>query len=266
MSVHRKNFHPHVEALEGRWVPATTVTVSPTGGMTVTGDAGNNQIAVFDNGSAGNGNITVVADGVTHAFPNQHVVNVRVVAGDGNDFVTYNLTSVLQFSVRPRTILVNLGTGDNAFKAHLEGGVTTNATLQMFAIGLNGHDDIELDASDITGVGPGGTLRFKAWGLAGEDDLRADLRGLLLGTADVELFGGPDNDDVEMTASLDGSSTGQLTAAVNGRDGDDFLELFVFTHGSGATVNAQIDGGNGFDRAWSTDNVQQVNVENGHTL
>src|SRR5206468_12052960 len=71
MRTHRHKVLPRVEALEDRWVPACTVTVSPTGGMTITGDAGDNQIAVFDNGSAGNGNVSVVCDGVTHTFPTQ---------------------------------------------------------------------------------------------------------------------------------------------------------------------------------------------------
>jgi len=247
-----------VEAREERWVPAVTAHVDAFGTLTVTGDDDANAVAIIDNGTNANGNIRVKGDGVNFTFANRTVTRVNVNTLGDNDVVVYQLSADLQAGAQ-RTVNVNLGSDDDAFIANVVGDIQAGANLQFFAKGPTGRDGIVLNAFKEVDVAAGARLGFQAFGLEDRDFLRAFYAGRNQGTVDLRLNGGDDSDDVRAIATLRTDSNGQFVGRVNGQGDNDAMALLVFAEAN-ANVDAVLNGGTGFNFAFTTRNVVRVNV------
>src|SRR5262245_16474973 len=81
--VHRRTLR--LEELENRWCPSCTVTVTGNT-LRITGDAGNNTVAIVDNGAAG---MVVTCDGDAHPAATG-IQRVLVDTKEGDDTVSYS--------------------------------------------------------------------------------------------------------------------------------------------------------------------------------
>jgi len=277
-----------VEALDARELPSVTFTPNPGNHSlsVVAGDHQNNTITIRNDGD---GNLRVVADGVTRTFT--HVESVFVNTKDGKDTVTYNQGTSTQSVNLTRTfgLRVDLGylfdSNDvDKFTANVFGDVRSTGdfgNLHGHSLGFEINGGADADRIDFnfhdTDVTFGSALNVEANGVNGNDNITVDYDGELDGPLNLNvhagnLYGGFDNDVVAVNLLLDAGSTGAVAgngpggaAIVTGDLGDDTLRFAVTqASGSHATVNALIDGGyNPFDHdvGTHTSNVQTTNLE-----
>jgi hypothetical protein len=241
-----------VEQLEDRRCLSCTVTVSGNT-LRITGDGGNNNVAIVDNGAAG---IVVTCDGVASPAATG-IKRVLVNTGDGNDTLTYarsaaggNFTTDLSLNAR-------LGDGDDAFTADFNGNDLVGSARVKFDIeGNAGADMITFNAG--TGAAPVdiasmARLELEAKGGHGNDTSTVNYAGDLDGKLTVEAKSGNDNDTSTAIVALGAGSTGALKAEVKGNDGDDDLTLTVTGPIAGAAkADLKVDGGDGNDLAMAS--------------
>src|SRR5262249_44287230 len=132
------SFVPRLETLEGRCLPAVTVTASADGTLLIHGGPENDRVRIFDNGTTGVDNVVVDVNGRMTA-PGVAVSRVTVKTGAGDDTVIYNLNGVLATSAA-RNLFVNLGSGRNTFGARLRGGLLARSGLTLNVMGGSGLD------------------------------------------------------------------------------------------------------------------------------
>src|SRR5262249_17239789 len=163
MSSKSSRFIPRLVALDDRSLPSVTITVTGST-VAITGDDGANNIVIHDDGTSAG--ITVVADGVTWVAPGARSAIVVSTLGGGG-VVEYDLTGPLPTT---RLLAVDLGKGDDAFTANLNGqtisGPSTN--LGITVDGGKGADTLILNASGAT-VAPEARLSVDFSGDAGHD-------------------------------------------------------------------------------------------------
>lgn len=264
---HSSKFTPSLESLETRSMFTTTIGVTSDGIMNIRGDNGDNNIAIVDNGD---GDLTVVADGVTTVARNVRIINL---AGNrGNDIVSYH-----QDGNRTRSMKIhaNLNDGHDQFFGTINGNVNWGRTLDVAVAGHDGNDRISFRATNDVDVRSGGVLRTTLSGGDGHDQIFANYRGELDGRLEWLLTGGDDNDTLSALVRADRGSSGQVTSQngrdsrVEGNDGNDSLRFEVRKESfDRLRVAAVMDGG---DRDWfwesdkdtgvRTSNVRSVEVE-----
>ena len=258
MSSRRKPVRLGLEAFADRLVPSVTFTEHPDHKLDVVAAAHQNNTITIRND--GDGNLTVVADGVTRHFI--HIEGVHLNAGDGKDTITYNQGSAGHEVDTHRSfgMTVNLadsfldGSATNTFVANVFGDVgfvqsgTVHARELEFAIfGGAKADRIDFNFHD-TDVRAGSTLRAFATGLGGNDNITLDSDGEVDGDFLIDLEGFDGNDTVAANVLLDQGSTGSVggrsEAIVRGDTGDDTVTLAVRQQaGSHGAVDALLDGG-----------------------
>src|SRR5262245_22593023 len=194
----RKTYRLRLEALESRWCPACTVTVSGHT-LRIIGDAANNNVAIVDNGAAG---IVVTCDGTAHpAATGIRNVVVRTQAGD--DTVSYsrsaaggNFTSRLDFDA-------DLGSGNDKATIDFNGNdLTGSARVEFDVRGGSGDDTITFNAGTAAAgvdIASDARLELEANGGTGADKITVNYAGDLDGRLRAEAQGGDDNDTVTAT-------------------------------------------------------------------
>jgi hypothetical protein len=247
----RRSFLPRLEPLEGRCVPACTVTPSGTS-LTITGDNNANTLIIDDNGA---GVITVTCDG-TVSGPFAGIQFINVGTGAGNDAVFYNLNDNL-LTGQARVLQVALGGGNDFFRARskeisaaTDADLNTNSSLTINAFGQQGRDTFFFDFSKDFDIGAGAVLQVLVNGNQGRDVVAVDLLGQLEGNLTLNANGNQDRDKLAATIGLDVGSTGALNATLNGQGADDLLGLVV-TRSRNVTTTAtgQVNGGAGVNQA-----------------
>jgi hypothetical protein len=182
----KSTFVPQLEALEGRCVPACTVSVSTIGSMndigvlSVTGDEAGNQIRIDDNGSSDPGNVTVVCDGMT-TTPAIAIRNIIVNTLGGDDSVAYQQTVAAPTPVgmgqAARQLLVDLGEGNDTFAGAAQGRQdAANFSGDTIVQGGNGNDVIQFVLNGV-GTHDFTRLRLSLFGYAGADVLAVQVAG-----------------------------------------------------------------------------------------
>ncbi len=240
----RPSFRPGVEALEGREVPACTVTVGPDAALgpnvsvlTITGDEGANSVLVTQD--SGTGAFSVLCDGVL--TPVTALVNKVVVRTlGGNDQVAVrDLRTASSFHfipIRGGGIETDLGGGDDFFSFQL-----SNQQLlpSLKVTAGDGNDTVNVSLDNVSAqppisIGSGITLD----GGKGNDRLRVNAQNLLVSY--VSDFGS--------TASF---GNFPLAVALNGQGGADRLSADVIVSNLDAfppNATFTLSGGSGPDR------------------
>jgi hypothetical protein len=258
----RRSFLPNLEPLEGRCLPACTVTPSALA-VNVTGDAGANTVLVDDDGA---GAITVTCDGAVHGpFPG--IRFVTVLTGAGNDAVSYNLNDDL-LAGQLRSVHVILGQGNDSFRARsreispgADADLNLNAQLSFEATGGKGRDTFAFDFSKDFDINAGAGLFVQVDGRQGGDRATVDVLGQLEGSLTLTANGNQDRDRMAATVGLGVGSTGLLFATVSGQGGDDLLGLVVSrSRNVTTTVTGRVSGGGGVNRAIVSDSVLVTGV------
>jgi hypothetical protein len=257
-TTHSRTARLGVVALDGRVLPSVTITEHPDHTVSVEAVAHQNNTITIRND--GDGNLRIVADGVTRNFT--RVQSVDVETGDGQDTVTYNQGTSTQAANLRRSFGLSVdfqggwfddGKGDH-FTANVFGdvGFSLNGTVHPRDLGFsvyggNGADRIDFNFHD-TDVRVGSKLSAFAIGFGGNDNITLDSDGEVDGDFFFSLQGTDGNDTVAANVLVDAGSTGSvgddIPANVRGDDGDDTVTLAVRKQaGSVAQVNAVLDGG-----------------------
>jgi hypothetical protein len=259
-----RRFRPQLEALDGRDVPSVTVVESTgtTGTVVkVYGDQWANTIQVTDDGTAGEGAITITVSDDSDVTPDQEytfdgsVTRVVVCSASGADTVSYELTGDLQADVS-RTVVAWLGNQEDTFDAQL-GGLAADSTLKLYVFGGNFGDTLSVTANGAVA----GTLDVRLFGQNGTDSVSAEVTGAVSGELNLLIHGGNGMDVLSALVTVDAASdpedpnapppaAGNLTVKVCGGNGKDNLTLLVDGAGAG-DVSAEskflIYGGLGWD-------------------
>jgi hypothetical protein len=243
-----------VESFDDRLVPSVTFTEN-TSAHTVEVVASANQNNTITIRNDGNGNLRIVADGVTRNFSN--VVGLNVETGNGKDTVTYNQgTSTTAADLRRSFgLTVDFQGGwseDNkgdTFTANVFGnvgyydGTMHPRDLSMSVYGGEGGDRIDFNFHD-TDVRTGSGLYVYAFAFGGSDNITLDSDGEVDGEYKFSLQGWDGNDIVAANILLDTGSNGTLSGNVQGDNDTDTVTLAVrHQTGSNADVDAVVDGG-----------------------
>ncbi|MCE9563970.1 MAG: hypothetical protein K8U57_18160 [Planctomycetes bacterium] len=258
MSALKNKFAPSVEALDQRAMMSCTVAAS-FGHLTVTGDSGNDQVTIRDNGRGG---ITVAATGAaTQTFSGINHIDINTE--DGDDNVTYTVYGNIATT---QYVVVGLGSqygrnggGNDTFHGMIANGVDilNGGRLDMIADGGGGDDVVTFTAIGVD-VQQGGILKSQLGGGAGQDQVQQYFNGLDNGAVVMRSHGGDDHDNIWQSMTFAAGSTGHTAGWVTGDDGDDSLSLFMNTS-AGITIDqADLVGGNGVDGFMYTQNVNVI--------
>src|SRR5262249_34164304 len=237
-----------LEGLERRWCPSCTVTVTGTL-LSIIGGAGNNNLAVVDNGAGG---IFDTCDGAAQPAANG-IQQVFVNTGAGNDTVTYSRSAAGGTFMGRLAFNAMLGSGNDTFTANFNGnGLAGTARVTFNVAGNTGDDKITFNAGTTAAgvnVAAGGRLGLMAQGGAGIDTITVNYAGKLDGNLNINARGGAGDDTVAATIALAAGGTGSLMANENGGAGSDTLTLSVTGPiAAGARADLRADGGAGNDK------------------
>jgi hypothetical protein len=184
MARQTRRFVPRLEALHDRALPSVTFTEFPDGTLQILGDDTANVISISDTGKAGPGSVTVQADGQFY-FSQGTVTRIVVFTYGGDDTVDYWLASDLTSN---RTVQVDLGLGNDAFAAHLNGqNLAAGTDFVIQALGGGGKDTMTLDAQGLN-AGAGASLLVDFEGGKGHDGVTFNYSpGVVDPTASITL-------------------------------------------------------------------------------
>jgi hypothetical protein len=216
-----------VEPLEPRQLFAVTVAPIWPDTLILTGDAANDAINIYDNGSGLiQGSATDAVGGMTPFGPFPNIRRIVVNTGAGSDRVFYNLY------------------GDN-----LAGGAT------FLNVDLGDGDDVfQFYAANDIDMGPNAYLDVKVRGGAGKDYLWALYRGELDGQMNINMDGGDGDDRLITDVKFDPGSTGAFLAGSFGGKGNDAIDLLVRKSNpfDPTFINALASGGDDTDQITRT--------------
>jgi hypothetical protein len=223
---------PAVEALETRL--CLDCTFDQVGAvLIIKGDRFDNDIAITDDGTDGDGNIEADCDGDGETFDG--VQTVRINTGKSGDVVTYEFTDDL---ISDRNLQVNLDRGNDTF------------TLMINPV--DAESDRTISAR----------LNVVVRGGAGRDEISAEAVDVILDEANVviRLRGNDRSDTVSFEGNLAGDSSGRIIVGVVGGRGRDNLTLLIDTAGNDLDGPAlfKIKGGRGFDTCTFTEDLVVV--------
>jgi hypothetical protein len=253
----------HVEALEGRYVPAATFSFNPaTATLTVNGSNQRDAIDIEDDGTNNAGAVVVSANGATlfTSGPTAGVDQVHTIlvnTKNGKDRATYNLNGTM--IANNRSITVSFGNGGDRFDANLNGSLinsflllqanggsradritdNVNGSLQgasflgLLNKGNSGDDLLTVNATNSVNIGPLAQLTILQDGGAGNDKVTNSYEGQMQGALFHDAFGSAGKDRVSATLTFDGISNGLLFGPVSPNSGK---------------AAAQVRGGGGKDR------------------
>src|SRR5262249_9549205 len=131
---------PGLESLEGRrlltaggaQVRVQEVTSGGTTALVITGTNRPDSLTIQDNGTGMAGNVSVtLGSGATYTAKGVVAV-IQFKGAGGNDQVNYKLTGAL---VSARALSIDLGAGDDQFRADLAGNIDTADGLDLEAYG-----------------------------------------------------------------------------------------------------------------------------------
>jgi hypothetical protein len=258
-------FRPSVESLEDRQLMSVGVslTIRPgdsTRSLIITPDDGDNSINVINNGA---GHIIVDATGLG-AVDFFDVDHVDISPGNGNNNVHYfqdgDAFNRSGDQLRPLSVSVNLGPGDNVFQADLSGHVLKHI-LGFSVDGGGGANIIVFNAKGVNIAADGELGMYLALTPTKNpiNTVSMDYSGVKEGSLVMDgLLGGQGLVDATFA---DGSRRAQGDfEGLEGGSGDDTLEVFLHD-AAGIHPFGLIDGGGGFNTARHFDNVKAVNCQ-----
>lgn len=290
----RLTLAPNLESLEGRQLLAASagqlrlqeISTNNYVELLITGTPQNDVVTIDDNGTGTAGNIRVtLADGTSYTSK-QAISQVAFQGRRGNDQVTYNLNGDL---VASRTVLIDLGAGDDQFTGNVKGAIDTSATFALEAFGDPGNDNMVINESGavqagtffpylegnagndtlgynaIGNISAGATVGPGMSGGVGNDTITANYAGVVNGTYlyNLTMDGGAGNDTLSNNAYVLAGSNGQLgansstKAVVQGGAGNDQIRdsVIVDPTATAVQVNMSVIGGAGSDTIHRTSNV-----------
>jgi hypothetical protein len=249
-------FRPRLEPLEDRCLPAVSFSIQPGNVLKVVGSNHNDRIQIFDNGTSTVDNVIVVANR-TEFIPGVAVSNVVVKTREGNDNVVYTQTGGLGRNIT-RAVNVFLGSGTDRFHAQLPGGLVAGASLTLDVHGSDGSYNESIGGGG--DIAAGATLTAILDGGSAASTITTNYQAQIKGTMVVFAAGGPGDDVIHGTYTLNTGSTGALSVQFQGGFGDDdfFLNVRQVSSFDRVSISASVDGGPGINHAIVSSNVATV--------
>jgi hypothetical protein len=208
----RSSFRPQLETLEQRWCPACDVRLAGSA-LFITGDAGDNNIAIFDNGADA---LEVFCDDDAYLFDRSiHLLVVR--GGDGDDTIDAIIDTLALDA--PRAWLLDAGAGNDLVFPQISGIL-----------------DVPVSVAVQAGDGDDSVSAF----------LAADVNSLCV----LNIDGGNGNDSL-YNFGTSVRVNGVMIVNVDGRGGDDMIDdAYLDMRVNGVFVGS-VNGGDGADQTFS---------------
>jgi len=226
----KNEFHPRLEVLEDRDVPAVQLSGvgTPTISITQVGNlAKNDTVSILDNGK-GTLKITANFQAGTQTIEVSGVSGVIINLKGGNDTVTYALndTSTSTSDAKSLSISFAGAAGNDTFTADLGGG---KLRADRILFGSGGSENDKFFLNNVGEISSGVTLTANYAGNLGNDQFFATLSGDILGTVNLFWNGGGQStgffpggnstdkfvvnalNDVDVVKASSGGTTGKLT-------------------------------------------------------
>jgi len=220
-----KRFRPHLETLEGRCLPAVTITpgIFQFGNevVRIVSNNASDEIYIEDNGDA----LEIEVNGQSRGFFGASELRiVEIYLGGGNDEVHIDFSDL---NGEDRSYIINTGAGNDEVLIHLQDDLETETELNFLIIDGGGRDYLEflLDEVDMF---DGSTVKLSA------------------------VLGG-DNDDVEIGIDGDVADGSSMHFNIDTGNGNDFV-VFYQTQAAevdGAAIDVSIKTGNGRDTVFA---------------
>jgi hypothetical protein len=240
---------PRLEVLDNRWCPTCDVQFV-AGTLYITGDAGNNEVMISDNGP---GDLQVVCDG-TPAHFEQPIERVVLRAGGGNDSAFVG--AFAEGAIASRLWTLDLGAGDDDALMFVEGVIDAHISIRI--LGGAGADSISVQ----TAARIDADYRLSVDGGSGDDSVSNFQSGTVNGATGSMILGGSGDDvigETYISVRVNGTFVGRVDAG-NGVDRidadlgrlvefDPELPPVVsgFDVAVGARASYRMSGGNGHD-------------------
>src|SRR5262245_56214638 len=237
--VPRTRFIPRVETLDDRALPAGVTTSGET--VVIDLGPGNNAVAIVDNGTGQEGNLTVTVDGKSQV-PAVAASAIQIRTGGGNDSVNYRLAGAMRGTAM--NIKTNLGNGNNRFRAIIAADLLGSASLEFRTNGGGGADLIQMNAWANVDFAATSSLDFIVAGHGSPDRISTTYRGKLDGFLFQSLSGNEGDDELFSLVVLDQGSRGTNVTNQFGGPQDDNLGI-VLGQPADRPIGGLIDGGSG---------------------
>jgi hypothetical protein len=256
-----RRFLPEIQALEDRQLLSVSSTF--VGGvLRLTGDSRADTIIATHHG---NGLVDVNATGL-FPFSKGGVKKLIIDTQGGRDTVRVTQRGNL---TRDFNLDVKLGNDSDNVIVNLQGDILAGKTMNVRVQGGEESDLITVDASLDVDVQAGASLLVNMNTNDGKTDKMAfAYRGEMDGTLDIDMFGNSGRNTLSAVIGLDAVSSGQVGLGSSRMDagrGDDTL-TFLISDVSGARIDAEMDGGAGFDAGTHTLNVRAFGLESNNVV
>ena len=290
----RASIDPRLEDLEGRRLMAVAlnqvgikeVALSGYNELNLTGTNKGDTIIISDNGTDSPGNITVTLGNGTTYTSQSAVSVIELKGGSKADTVAYNLTGPLTVA---RSVLLNLGGGNDTFTANIAGDVNTPNGLDLEVYGGSGNDTMTVDQAGQTlagafvpylegdsgnnimtyngsgNIAAGASVTPEFAGGSGNDTITSNYSGQIDGNYIYNLStkGGSGKDTITNNINVGANSTGSIgtsasnPAAIEAGKGVDKMRFAIEVDPtSTALINAVAIGGSAKDTITHTANVE----------
>ncbi|HQR08724.1 MAG TPA: hypothetical protein PLN21_18000 [Gemmatales bacterium] len=217
-----------------------------------------------------NGNDPVSGSGSTQSadWPQPHPTDllanlvVNASGGAGNDYI-----GAIFGNVKKGLTLLETGNGgDDFLSSSVAGTMGAASPILIDQDGGAGNDQLWTDLGT-KGIDASSKVTVNQRGGAGSDQLTVNANLPLLGSLGISQSGGAGDDTIATRALMDWSSTGSLTARINGDAGNDSMGLRLKRDDIPPEVNLLValkkmritgfvNGGVGHNVSWITPNVQ----------
>lgn len=237
-------------------------------------------------------------------FSNVLISSIKADTGAGNDRVDIRTNITVEDMHLQHELLIITGAGNDDIQTELQivaadfnGDSSPDIVTNVLA--GDGDDLLRMNTRVTGGQADGFLLHINDQIRLGNGHDRAVIDQIFAGNLDamstmmLDVNGGKGNDQIDFgfIAPQDEATGGEFRSRIDGGDGDDSIRaeallsagrsrviidvlgqagndrLWLLTSGDGGGLlskRLRIDGGEGIDNSWSTDDVQVVNVEQQH--
>ncbi len=202
--------------------------------------------------------------GVPQADPADLLANlvVNVHGGAGDD----SISAVFGNIKKGLTLRESGDGGDDFLSSSVAGSMVATSPILIDQDGGAGHDQLWVDLG-IRGIDAIAKVTVNQRGGAGRDELTVNANLPLFGSLGINQSGGAGDDTIATRALMKWSSTGTLTARINGDAGNDSMglrlkrddippEINLLVALKKMRISAFVHGGVGRNVSWVTPNVQ----------
>jgi hypothetical protein len=244
-----KRFIPQCETLENRWCPSAFVKVAQHT-LIVHGDNQADTISIVDDGKGDVSATITPASGKAVSGSGTGITNIEVFSGNGNDSISYSLSSVLG---QNQSLHLQTGKGSDTFTLDATAGIS-NGSLSVHLNGGKGADQMTANFGALTNA------KVALFTGLGKSTDQATLNFAAISQSDVlaVLNGGSGKDSVTADFAGDITDSNVGLRANLGAGNDTFTDTLGGNILGSSNVGVRVNGGPGSDSV--TINAPATNI------